>query len=106
MMKENCLTLSGIVYKQPIIKVSPSGIFHYHFILDHCSIQREAGFYRKAWCRLSVIISGKESLKITSNIINKAKITVRGFISCHQGRNGLNKIVLHAKTVDSIYSGD
>ncbi|AFP84505.1 primosomal replication protein N [secondary endosymbiont of Ctenarytaina eucalypti] len=106
MSTENRLILSGKVYKVPIRKVSPSGIPHCFFLLEHRSIQQEVCFSRQAWCRLSVVISGAHNLSISSSIIIGAQITVKGFISCEKGRNGLSKIVLHAEKIDFIDSGD
>ncbi|WP_406704837.1 primosomal replication protein N [Sodalis sp.] len=106
MMTANRLMLSGTVCKTPIRKVSPSGIPHCQFVLEHRSVRQEAGFSRQAWCRLPVVVSGKHTLDITRSITVGAQITVQGFISCHQGRNGLSKIVLHAEQIDLIDSGD
>ncbi|WP_406703446.1 primosomal replication protein N [Sodalis sp.] len=105
-MTANRLILSGSVCKTPIRKVSPSGIPHCQFVLEHRSMQQEAGFSRQAWCRLSVVVSGKDTLDIIRSITVGTQITVRGFISCHQGRNGLSKIVLHAEQIGLIDSGD
>lgn len=104
-MTANHLMLSGNVYKTPIRKVSPSGIPYCQFMLEHRSIQLEAGFSRQAWCRLSIVVSGKQNIDITRSITGGVPITVQGFISCHQGRNGLNKLVLHAKQINLIDSG-
>ncbi|KYP97723.1 primosomal replication protein N [Sodalis-like endosymbiont of Proechinophthirus fluctus] len=105
-MTANCLMLSGTVYNTPIRKVSPSGIPHCQFVLEHRSVQQEAGFSRKTWCRLLVVVSGKHTLDMTRSITVGAQITAQGFISCHQGRNSLNRIVLHAEQINLIDSGD
>ncbi|WP_260080836.1 primosomal replication protein N [Candidatus Palibaumannia cicadellinicola] len=102
----NRLMLSGTVCKTPIRKVSPSGITHCQFVLEHRSVQEEAGFARQAWCRVPVVVSGKTSNQITHRITVGEQITVHGFISSHQGRNGLSKMVLHAEQIDLIDSGD
>ncbi|CUX96566.1 primosomal replication protein N [Candidatus Doolittlea endobia] len=106
MITANCLILSGIVCKTPIRKVSPSGVPHCQFVLEHRSVRQEAGFSRQAWCRIPLVVSGKQMLEITCYITVGTQITARGFISCHQGRNGLSKIVLHADQIDLINSGD
>lgn len=106
MMTANRLILSGTVCKTPIRKVSPSGVPHCQFVLEHRSVQKEADFSRQAWCLLPVVVSGKQTLKITRSITAGVQITAEGFISCHQGRNGLNKIVLHAEHIDFIDFGD
>lgn len=105
-MTANRLVLSGTVCKMPTRKVSPSGIPHCQFVLEHRSQQQEAGFSRQTWCRIPVIVSGQQSQALTHSITIGSNITVQGFISSHQGRNGLNKLVLHAEQIELIDSGD
>ncbi|MCE1731729.1 single-stranded DNA-binding protein, partial [Enterobacter hormaechei] len=52
MVTTNRLVLSGTVCKTPIRRVSPSGIPHCQFVLEHRSQQQEAGFSRQSWCRM------------------------------------------------------
>ncbi len=106
MLTTNRLSIAGTVCRTPIKKVSPSGIAHCQFVLEHRSQQQESGFSRKTWCRMPVVISGRQSHIFTQTIIVGSQITVRGFISCHQGRNGLSKLVLHAEQIELIDSGD
>lgn len=105
-MTTNRLVLSGTVCKSPIRKVSPSGVPHCQFVLEHCSQQQEAGFSRRAWCRMPIIVSGQQSEPLTHSIIVGSSLIVQGFISNHQGRNGLNKLVLHAEQIEFIDTGD
>nr|WP_202637571.1 primosomal replication protein N [Serratia marcescens] len=100
------MVLSGIVCKAPVRKVSPSGIPHCQFVLEHRSQQMEAGFSRQAWCRMPVVVSGQQSQALTQRLTVGSQITVQGFVSCHQGRNGLSKLVLHAEQIELIDSGD
>ena len=106
MVTVNRLVLSGSVCKMPTRKVSPSGIPHCQFVLEHRSVQEEAGLSRQAWCRISVIVSGHESQAITHSITVGVQLRVQGFICNHQGSNGLNKVVLHAEQIELIDSGD
>ncbi|QHB31172.1 primosomal replication protein N [Yersinia canariae] len=106
MVTTNRLVLSGTVCKTPVRKVSPSGIPHCQFVLEHKSTQQEAGFSRQTWCRMPIIVSGQKSQALTHSITVGSQLTVEGFISCHQGRNGLNKLVLHAEQIEFIDSGD
>jgi len=75
-------------------------------VLEHKSTQQEAGFSRQAWCRMPVVISGQQSQALTHSLTVGSQVTVYGFVSCHQGRNGLNKLVLHAEQIDLIDTGD
>ncbi|BBG60325.1 primosomal replication protein N [Providencia rustigianii] len=100
------MVLTGTVCKALTRKVSPSGIPHCQFVLEHRSQQQEAGLSRQAWCRMPVIASGQALETHTHSITVGSLITVTGFISTHQGRNGVSKLVLHAEQIDLIDSGD
>lgn len=102
----NRLMLSGVIRRAPLRKVSPSGIPHCQFVLEHRSVQEEAGFNRQAWCQMPVIVSGHENQAITHSITVGTAVTVTGFICSHQARNGLSKLVLHAEQIELIDSGD
>lgn len=95
--------LSGTVCKAPIQKVSPSGIPHCEFLLEHGSQQKEAGLHRQTWCRIPVIASGHELQKFTQNIRFGTRLVIKGFVSFHQKRN---KLVLHAEKIKLIHSGE
>ena len=102
----NRLVLSGTVCRTPLRKVSPSGIPHCQFVLEHRSVPEEAGFHRQAWCHKPVIVSVLENQAITHSITVGSRITVQGYISCHKAKNGLSKMVLHAEQIELIDSGD
>ncbi|WP_416380640.1 MULTISPECIES: primosomal replication protein N [unclassified Gilliamella] len=96
MLTNNRLVLSGIVKKTPMQKVSPSGISHCQFYLEHVSKQIEAELTRQAWCIVPVIVSGQQEL---SYIKKGSKVLVSGFISTHTKRNKTSQLVLHADQV-------
>ncbi|MEW9809559.1 MAG: primosomal replication protein N [Candidatus Symbiodolus clandestinus] len=103
----NQLLLSGVICRQPIRKQSPSGIIHCLFVLKHRSQQQEAGYWRQAWCRMEVIISGHHADEMLTNQLTAgSQVEVRGFLSNSQGHRGLNRLVLHAKSVKLTYSGE
>ncbi|MBG2875993.1 primosomal replication protein N [Proteus alimentorum] len=106
MTANNHLVLTGTVCKALIRKVSPAGIPHCQFVIEHRSIQEEAGLKRQSWCRMPIIASGKALQAVTHSITVGSLITVSGFISSHQARNGLFKLVLHAEQIELIDSGD
>ncbi|UDG80590.1 Primosomal replication protein N [Candidatus Hartigia pinicola] len=105
-MLTNYLVLAGTVRKGLIRHTSPSGIPHCYFVLTHRSEQFEGGFARYAWCRMPIVASGKILQSYTCYITVGSRITVTGFISTHEGRNGLNKLVLHAEKIDLIDLGE
>ena len=102
----NRLALSGTVCRAPLRKVSPSGIPHCQFVLEHRSVQEEAGFHRQAWRQMPVNVSGNENQDITHSIKVGSRINDQGVISCHKAKNGLSKMVLHAEQIELIDSGD
>lgn len=96
----NRLELSGRILKAPIRKVSPSGVFHCQFFLEHVSTQIEVKLARQAWCIMPVIISGENEL--VHSIEKGSKVKVSGFISTHKKRNNIQQIVLHASEIKLI----
>lgn len=97
---QNRLELSGLVLKAPIRKVSPNGISHCQFFLQHASEQVEAGLKRQSWCVIPVIISGTNEL--IHSIKKGSKILVIGFISTHVKANNIQQLVLHASEIKLI----
>ncbi|KFA59471.1 Primosomal replication protein N [Gilliamella apicola] len=89
--------LSGIVTKTPIRKMSPSGISHCQFYLEHVSEQIEAELIRQAWCVMPIIVSGQQELSYS--IKKGSKVLVSGFISTHTKRNKTSQLVLHADQI-------
>lgn len=102
----NRMVLTGVVCRTPVRKVSPSGIPHCQLLVEHRSLQQEAGLSRQAWCKMPVAISGQHYQALTHRITIGTQLKIAGFVSCHKGRNGLNKLVLHAEQIDLIDSGD
>ena len=102
MLAENSTVLTGTLCTSPRKKISPAGIPHTYIVMDHRSQQIEAGFSRGIYCRMTVVISGKE-LQIASNMLVKgSNIKASGYLVWHQGRNGSPKIVLHAHSIEMI----
>ncbi|MBX4180801.1 primosomal replication protein N [Sodalis sp. CWE] len=105
-MVENNIKLSGTIYRIFVKKINPSGIPYYQFMLDHHSLQQESGFSRQARCCLSVMVSGNLTFDVDQHTILGKEVIVQGFINCHQRYDGLSRIVLHAKKIDLITSGE
>ncbi|UMX67769.1 single-stranded DNA-binding protein [Klebsiella pneumoniae] len=83
----NRLEPSGIICRTPLRKVSPSGIPHRQFVLEHRSVQGGSRFSPAGMVsQMPVIISGHENQAITHSITVGSAVTVRGFISCHKAK--------------------
>ena len=98
-MAINLLVLEGYVFKGPTRTQSPSGIPHCHFVLEHQSQQIEADMPRKASIRLRVVVSGNAAQQITNDLFQGCQVTVSGFLTRHESRNGTEKMVLHAQEI-------
>lgn len=94
----NRMVLSGIVVKTPIREVSPSGITHWQFYLEHRSEQNEVGLKRQVQCYLPVVMSGHNE---SNNRIKKGnKVRITGFIATHQRQNKIAQLILHADHIE------
>lgn len=98
----NRLELSGHVVKAPVRSLSPAGIAHCFFSLEHRSIVMEADLPRQVYCRIQVVVSGQRSQALTQHLVLGSNIKVGGFVAYQTGRNGLGKLVLHADNITQI----
>ena len=98
----NRLELSGIIAKTPVRSLSPAGIPHCHFVIEHRSVKQEAGLSREVYCRMNVVVSGQGSQALTANLAQGSNVMVGGFITYQTGRNGVARVVLHAEHIKFI----
>ncbi|WP_434358238.1 primosomal replication protein N [Parasalinivibrio latis] len=98
----NRMELSGVIAKGPVRTQSPAGIPHCHFVLEHRSMQQEAGLERQVYCRIQVVVSGERSNAATLDLSPGCNTRVSGFVAYQTGRNGLGKLVLHADEINQI----
>ena len=101
-MTDNFLRLAGIVAEKPTFKVSPSGVEHCNLTIEHRSLQEEAGLPRNAFCYMPVAISGLLASQLKNKLSKGMQIRVSGFITYHQSKNKLGKLVLHAQYIEKI----
>ncbi|MDN3697477.1 MULTISPECIES: primosomal replication protein N [Vibrio] len=98
----NRMELSGSVVKDPIRSLSPAGVAHCRFWLEHRSTVLEANLPRQVFCRMPVVISGQRSQALTQELVLGSNIKVSGFVAYQTGRNGVGKLVLHADNITQI----
>ncbi len=101
-MADNWLVLSGLVSGTPKHSVSPAGIPHCHFLLEHESEQEEAHHLRRAWCRMEVVASGVDLQTQTASLTMAMQVKVSGFVCYRKNSSGLGTLVLHAKSIEQI----
>jgi primosomal replication protein N len=93
------MELSGMVAKPPVRSLSPAGVAHCHFVVEHRSTVLEANLPRQVYCRMTVVISGPGSQEKTQHLVQGSNIQVGGFVAYQTGRNGVGKLVLHADNI-------
>ena len=98
-MTTNSLVLSGTITRSRRFK-SPAGIEHTVIQLEHKSQRFDAELPRNVYCVLQVVLSGERFESVTDKLKTGVDIEVRGFIALQQGRNGQNRLVLHAENVE------
>jgi len=68
--------------------------------MDHRSQQVEAGFPREIYCRMTIVLAGKDKQVSDKKLVKGSNIKASGYLVWHQGRNGSPKIVLHANSIE------
>ncbi|NMP15701.1 primosomal replication protein N [Thalassotalea sp. Y01] len=101
-MTENCLVLTGEVMRAPQLSITPAGIAHCKFSIDHKSTQTEAGLNRQSFVRMQVVATGSWSQNLSRELVLGTQVKVTGFINRHESRNGNPILVLHAQNVEMI----
>ena len=99
-MTENFLRLSGVVTEKPTFKVSPSGVEHCSFTIEHHSMQKEVELPRNAYCYMPVAISGTLATQLKNTLSKGMQLRVSGFITFHKSANNVGKRVLQAQYIE------
>jgi primosomal replication protein N len=99
---DNFLQLAGLVTEKLTFKKSPAGIEHCNFVIEHRSMQKEADFPRNVFCYMPVVVSGELASQLKNKLSKGMQIRVSGFITYHQSKNNLGKLVLHAQYIEQI----
>lgn len=97
---DNSLVVTGTICRQVDHSESPAGIPHCYLVIEHQSVQQEAGFNRQAYVRLQVVCAGAGLAQQTHNLKLGNKVRVSGFLNRHQSRSGQSKLVLHAQQIE------
>lgn len=101
-MTDNFLRLAGVVTEKPTFKTSPSGVQHCNFVVEHRSTQEEAELPRNTFCYMPVAVSGLLANQLKNKLSKGMQIRASGFITYHQSKNQLGKLVMHAQYIEQI----
>jgi primosomal replication protein N len=99
---ENRLVISGELGNQPETRYSPAGIPIARFTLRHQSEQTEAGMKRQVICNIGVVASGEAMQEVVSDLEPGTRIKVSGFLARANNRQGENRLILHADSIESV----
>nr|WP_211164351.1 primosomal replication protein N [Shewanella salipaludis] len=93
------MVLSGTITRSRCFN-SPAGIAHSVIMLEHKSQRYEAEMLRNVYCQIQVVLSGPRFESVADELKAGVEIRVEGFMTLQQGRNGQNRLVLHAENVE------
>ncbi|MCW8971823.1 MAG: primosomal replication protein N [Gammaproteobacteria bacterium] len=99
---ENRLQIAGVVGNSPETRYSPAGIPIARFTLRHQSQQSEAGMQRQVLCNIGVVASGEALLQIVQQLQTGEGVRVIGFLARANNRQGENRLILHADSIETI----
>ncbi|MDX3773133.1 primosomal replication protein N [Chromatiaceae bacterium AAb-1] len=99
---DNYTVLHGMICRHPEHSESPAGIPHTVLVIEHRSMQQEAGLNRQAYVRMQIVMSGIDLQQQARELKSGQYIKVTGFLNRHQSRNGQARLVLHARQIEQI----
>ena len=99
---EHRLQIDGIVANNPQTRYSPAGIPIARFTLKHQSQQSEAGMNRQVICNIGVVASGEALQQVVKQLQTGEGIRVSGFLARANNRQGENRLILHADSIEQI----
>lgn len=96
----NRISISGVIVKGPDTRVTPAGIPITRFILEHRSIQMEAGLERQIQCRTPVVASGTQFQKRLGVIKPGERVSVKGFLNQTRFWGQDKQLVIHVTEIE------
>ena len=96
-MKHNEVVIDGRLMQLGALRYTPAGTPAVDFVLEHSSLQIEAGGERRAQCRITGVALGDTASKLTALNANRT-VRITGFLA-QRGRNE-QQLVLHATAAE------
>ena len=91
--------MTGTVCRAPERRVSPAGIPLSRFLLEHQSVQQEAGLDRQINFRILVVASGDPLDTVVKTLKAGDHVEIKGFLNRTAFKSGEYKLVIHATSV-------
>ena len=99
-MKRNQVVIDGRLLKRATLRHTPAGIPVIDLVIDHKSIQTEAGGQREARCEVEAVAIGELAVRLSTQKLNQP-LQIKGFLTQHSIKD--RRLVLHV--TDAIGTG-
>jgi primosomal replication protein N len=96
-VKRNEVVIDGRLMQRGMLRYTPAGTPAIDFVLEHSSMQIEAGSERRAECRITAVALGDTAIKVKALQANRT-VRITGFLA-RRGRDE-QQLVLHATTAE------
>ncbi|MCG8668065.1 MAG: primosomal replication protein N [Pseudomonadales bacterium] len=101
-MEINQAVISGVVIDVESQRISPGGIAHQRFTLQHRSRQEQAGQPREVFCRILVEMRGDLVAQVQPIAVND-RLKVEGFWDRSSYKDDTaSKLILHAQQLQKL----
>ncbi len=102
-MGRNEVVLDGRLLKRGALRYTPAGVPAIDFVVEHSSLQLEAGVERRVTCRIAAVAIGETAAGIDTWKTNRM-IRVTGFLT-HRSMND-RQLVLHATAAEQVMENE
>jgi primosomal replication protein N len=92
-VKRNEVVIDGRLMQRGALRYTPAGTPAIDFVLEHSSLQSEAGSERRAQCKITAVALGDAAVKVRALSTNRT-VRITGFLA-QRGRSE-QQVVLHA----------
>ena len=96
-MKRNEVVIDGRLLQRGALRYTPAGTPAVDFVLEHSSMQMEAGGERRAQLRITAVALGDTAIEVTTLNANRT-VRIAGFLA-QRARND-RELVLHATAAE------
>ena len=102
-MKRNEVVIDGLLLKRGTLRHTPAGIPAINLVIDHRSIQLEAGERREARCEVDAVAIGELAVTLSKHKLNQP-LQFSGFLTRHsvKERRLVLQVVNAKATLDGI----
>ena len=100
-MKRNEVVIEGLLTKRGTLRHTPAGTPAINLVIDHRSIQIEAGQRREARCEVDAVAIGELAVRLSKHKLNQP-LQLSGFLTRHSVQD--RRLVLQVVKAESVNS--